>query len=338
MEKDHSEDTTDSFESEVGIRDGWSENAPQTLPLDDSQESSVSEGDFPKVETVQDESADIGALNASTELVLVPPPESKALVIPLASPSRLKFAAEEKSVATQLQGVEEKALRRKKKLRLEMHKISKRIAKVAADLAEERLARTESLRLVSQYDVIAPLHQMLNDLTLQRDQSSLDESSELHWRNLTRRIEDLDTEMTVALHKDLPEMRSKHSTEYDVERCEVEAQLALHKSDKRERLLATRMDQLAGTLTRRLHEEIATCKAEFTLLDEQMDKLSTDKRDEVDSKTPQIAQELIQQIRDLRGAVKHERALRQSRDEYLRKLIDQRMETMKAAILEVHGD
>jgi hypothetical protein len=308
------------------LRDPSRRSITPAGPTDNANNLST-ELDQPSVDQDSD-----NLLNISTDLVLAP---ALTIAAPLPNHSlQLLFQTDEKTVSSQLQRVEEKTLRRQQTRNNQIHQLSHQLAMLSARLAHEHINRDAALHTAWKTSLVERSHRLLDDLALLQDRDAVPVSSSQPWRQIHHRLEKLDTQMTQSMFVDLPNLQSSLSLDEAIDAWKADDRLAQHEADKCQRALVRRFEHWAGIVTQRRCENSAANHATLTLLSENVAKLSTEYLDD----QPKMAEDLIQQIRNVRAALQEERATRKAQDEKLRMLIERRVNALKDAIVQVHGD
>jgi RNAse (barnase) inhibitor barstar len=296
--------------------------------------------------TVHIDAVPVETVEVSSHTLIALPNYSYELMTP--SPicnSNFFFLSDEKSVPTELNRVQDKAVQRRREFQKSIHDLQCRVGALAANVAEESMDRERSLEHVQDAHLDGPLEEMVERIALQQEayqsqdldtlKSSSNSSCTTNWRDLERRLCTLDSQMAHSVHVQFQDAKRKQlGSLSDVLENEItnDTKLEDSKADKREGGLVRRFESLVGTMVRRHQEEHAT---RIAALQVAADKLGGETLGS--SLDPSRADAAVLILRELRVQLEQERAERHEQDERLVELIMHRMATMKRALLEASG-
>jgi hypothetical protein len=292
------------------------------------------------------------------------------------------IASIEPDISNVFSKVEEEAHERRRNYVNHIHDIECRLTTITAKLAEETLDRDGAIQDLYHQQQQQRI-ELMDYITLERDvvqyandpvSSSSSSSMMKHgigsmgWMELERRLALLDAQMTQGIYVHLQdEKRERLDHIQSALRDDIQKVLSidLTNADHNERNIVRQLENLAGSMSRRYHEECATRVAEIQLLKERVERTfvdhvshsqdsAMDPEDEVDdvsddenddestlvssSMVRRKADEIMIAIRDLRQQIVVERAERDAQDRRVVELIHDSTLRMRHAILEAVAD
>jgi hypothetical protein len=207
-----------------------------------------------------------------------------------------------------------------------MHEMDCQLAGLEASCVEESLDRNESLRQV--FPNVCRQLERTSDRFL-GNKLQMDEEKD-RILQLQRRVARIHGNMVQHKHETMIACMAEdmESIGLDlVQSIQPSIQIEAAKADKREGTLFRKFDSLAGTVSRRFHEENATRKAATALLEEQL---------AVNTMEQQF--HFLEHIQTLRAGLRDEREARKERDAKVLSDVNETCSALRRAVLEAAGD
>jgi hypothetical protein len=256
--------------------------------------------------------------------------------------------------------LEEEAQEQKKQYANRMYEMECRLSALTAQFATEVLDRDQNLQQWHEAHQKAR-NDFVEQVTLERDSSRTAGSrGRAGWVELERRITILDARMTQSVYVELQDRKREYLSSVQSS-LQQNVKQVLHMdvsdADQHENNLVRQLEQLAGTMSRRYHEERATRIAELEVLTQRIKQIfvddttssmgdgSDDDEDDDDATSqqqPSVSEssvrkksdEIMIAIRDLRQQIARERVERDEQDRRVVELIQASTLRMRRAILQ----
>ena len=262
---------------------------------------------------------------------------------PSSPSSSFAFTSDEKKVPEELDELRAKSIRSRQQFLRRIHDLECRMAGATSKIAQEKMDRmrqtttsgpVESLVHRPLERVVERLEQQQQEQDWQQEQEEGDHATAgskapPKWMELESRLAVLDSKVTESVHVSLQDLRREHLTPL-VERqrelaAEFDGQLA--QSLQATGSLVGKFDSLAGSMSRRYHEEQAARAACFQVASEKVKTYQ-----DVDTTT---RDGFLESIRDLRRRVASEREQRRAHDAQLKSRVAKATASLRRSLLDI---